>query len=100
MSGSALLFSDYNIRGITPWSIWLLLSFLALLLYEIWWFRYFRRRTLRDFYSSFCGVLVAGAALPVLAFLLPRVYGRMIWTILFVLALGLGAGHIGIHLQH
>ena len=96
---SALLFSDYNIREITPWSLWLLFSFLLMLLYEIWWIRYFKsKRTLQDFYSSFCGVPVAGAALPVLAFLLLGIYGRVLWMILS--AFILGVGHIGIHLQH
>ena len=76
-----------------------MLSLLCMFLYELWWVRYFRSaKTQRDFYSSLLGVPVAGASLPVLAFLLLGVYGRVIWMILSVLILGIG--HIGIHLQH
>lgn len=96
---TALVFSDFNLRPISPWSLWLLGSFACMLLYEAWWLRYFRSpRTLRDFYSSFCGVPVAGATLPVVAFLLLGIYGRVIWMLLA--ALVLGVGHIGIHIQH
>lgn len=70
-----------------------------MLLYECWWIRYFRSaRTARDFYRGFLGIPVAGAALPVAAFLLPRVYGRVVWLILA--AVLLGVGHIGIHPEH
>ena len=68
-------------------------------LYEVWWVRYFRGpRTLADFYSSLLGVPVAGATLPVAAFFLLGVYGRVVWMLLA--AVLLGVGHIGIHLQH
>lgn len=70
-----------------------------MVLYECWWIRYFRsNRTLSDFYSSFLGVPVAGATLPVIAFLLLGIYGKVIWLIVSVIILGIG--HIGIHLQH
>lgn len=37
-------------------------SFVLMILYEAWWIRYFRsERRLSDFYSSFCGVPLAGA---------------------------------------
>lgn len=99
VSGSALIFSDYSIGKFTPWSLWLLGSFLAMLLYEIWWIRYFRSpRAMKDFYRSFCGIPVAGASLPVFAFLLLGIYGRVVWMLVSVLILGVG--HIGIHLQH
>lgn len=96
---TALMFSDTNLQPLSGWSIWLVLSFLLMIIYEWWWVRYFRsQRTLHDFYSSLMGVPVAGATLPVLALLLLGVYGRVIWVILSSLLLGVG--HIGVHLQH
>lgn len=96
-----LIFSDFNLpaQGISGWCIWLALSFALMVLYEAFWVRYFRSsRTLRDFYSSLLGVPVAGATLPVAAFLLLAVYGRN--PLLFAAAVILGVGHIGIHLGH
>ncbi len=70
-----------------------------MVLYELWWVRYFRsEKTLSDFYGSFFGIPVAGATLPVLAFLFLGIYGKLIWLILS--AVFLGIGHIGIHLAH
>lgn len=70
-----------------------------MVLYEIFWIKYFRsKKTMRDFYSSILGIPVAGATLPVLAFLLLAIYGKNI--ILGVAVLILGIGHIGIHLMH
>ncbi len=95
----ALIFSDFNLQKWTNWSWWLVASITLMIMYEIWWIRYFHsKRTLSDFYSSFCGVPVAGATLPVLAFLLLGIYGKVIW--LLIAAILLGIGHIGIHLQH
>ena len=51
-----------------------------------------------DFYSSFFGIPVAGATLPVAAFFLLGVYGRNILMLLSTIILGIG--HIGIHLAH
>lgn len=96
---TALIFSDFNIQPWTVWSLWLVLSAIFMILYEYWWIRYFKsEKTLNDFYSSFCGVPVAGATLPVAAFFLLGVYGKVIWLIISVVILGIG--HIGIHLQH
>lgn len=96
---AALLFSDFNIHSLSVWTLWLGGAALLMLCYEWWWLRYFRSpRTLTDFYSSLFGIPVAGATLPVLAFLLLGIYGKVIWMILAVLVLGIG--HIGIHLQH
>lgn len=70
-----------------------------MLLYECWWVRYFKSpKQLSDFYSSFWGVPVAGATLPVAAFLLLGVYGRVVWLVVSTVVLGVG--HIGMHLQH
>lgn len=96
-----LLFSDFNLPagGFSPWCIWLALSFALMVLYEVFWLRYFRSpKTLRDFYSSLLGIPVAGATLPVAAFLLLAVYGKN--PLLFAAAVILGVGHIGIHLRH
>lgn len=96
---TVLIFSDFNLRPWSLWSVWLLLSFFAMVLYECWWIRYFRsKRTLGDFYSRFAGVPAAGATLPITAFFLLGIYGKVIWLIVSVILLGIG--HIGIHLQH
>lgn len=94
-----LIFSDFNLR---PWSCrsWFLpASFALMLLYEVFWIRYFRsEKTMKDFYSSILGIPVAGATLPVLAFMLLAIYGKNI--LLGIAVLILGIGHIGIHLAH
>lgn len=95
----SVCFSDYNLRPFSPWFFWLAGSFLLMLMYEAGWIRYFcSGRTLADFYGSFWGIPVAGASLPVLAFLLLAIYGRVLW--LGLSAILLGIGHIGIHLRH
>jgi len=99
VSCAALVFSDFNIKPWSSWSWWLVLSFALMVLYEIYWIRYFKsKRTMKDFYSSMLGIPVAGATLPVLAFLLLAVYGKNI--VLGGAVIILGIGHIGIHLMH
>lgn len=94
-----LIFNDFNINTISLWSLWLLVSFILMLIYEISWIRYFSgEHTVKDFYCSFCGIPVPGASLPVIAFLLLNIYGKVIWLIISIIILGIG--HIGIHLQH
>lgn len=94
-----LIFADFNVGELRLQSLWLLAAAVLMLLYELFWIRYFRsEKTMRDFYASFFGVPVAGATLPVLAFLMLAVYGRNVF--LAVAALILGVGHIGIHLGH
>lgn len=94
-----LIFSDFNLQGVSKWSMWLAAAFALMVMYEIWWVRYFKsQRKLADFYSSFLGVPVAGATLPVAAFFLLGIYGKVIWMIIASIVLGIG--HIGIHLQH
>lgn len=95
----SLIFADFNINKISSWSIILLIAFILMILYEIYWVRYFKNeKTMKDFYSSFLGVPVAGATLPVLAFLLLGIYGKNIFLIISTIILGIG--HIGIHLNH
>lgn len=96
---TSLFFSDFNLRPWSTWTLWLVAAVILMFMYECWWIRYFRsRKGLADFYSSFCGVPVAGATLPVVAFLLLGIYGKVVWLIISVVILGIG--HIGIHLQH
>jgi hypothetical protein len=96
-----VLFSDFNINfhSISGWLIFLLLSFLVMILYEIYWIRYFKSpRTMKDFYSSILGIPVAGASLPIISFILLGIYGKNIF--LLVATVILGIGHIGIHYSH
>ena len=75
----ALIFKDFNIGKISYWSIILLIAFLLLVLYEIYWIRYFKsNKTMEDMYRGIIGIPLAGAILPVLAFLLLGIYGIII----------------------
>lgn len=94
-----LIFSDFNMQGISLWEIWLLSACILMFLYEAYWIRYFKSaKTMQDFYSSLLGVPVAGATLPVVAFFLLGIYGKNPLLIIAVILLGIG--HIGIHLGH
>ena len=94
-----LIFSDFNLKPWSPWNWWLIAAFAMMVLYEVYWIRYFKsEKTMKDFYSSILGIPVAGATLPVLAFMLLAIYGRN--AILGVAVIILGIGHIGIHLMH
>ena len=96
---TALIFSDLNLRPWSTWTLWLMAAVVLMLVYEGWWVRYFNsQKTLADFYSSFCGIPVAGATLPVAAFFLLGIYGKVVWLLISTVILGVG--HIGIHLQH
>ena len=78
----SLIFSDFNINKISNWSSILLIAFIIMILYEIYWIRYFKsNKTMKDMYSSLLGIPVAGATLPVVAFLLLGIYGRNIFLI-------------------
>ena len=99
VSAVAMVFSDFNLRSWTPWSLWLVVSFVLMLLYEVFWIRYFNsEKTMADFYSSLLGIPVAGATLPVAAFFLLGIYGRN--YLMLAATVILGIGHIGIHLGH
>lgn len=95
----ALIFSDFNLREPNLWTIWLVLAVLTMLFYEGYWIRYFRsEQKMTDFYSSFLGIPVAGASLPVVAFFFLGIYGANFFMLLATVILGIG--HIGIHLAH
>lgn len=95
----SLIFSDFNINTVSARTLILLSAFIIMLLYEVYWIKYFRsKKTIKDFYSSLLGIPVAGATLPVIAFLLLGIYGKNIFLIIAVIILGIG--HIGIHLNH
>jgi len=99
VTGTVLIFSNFNMQEWSIWSIWLILSAIFMIMYELWWIRYFNgNKELKDFYSSFIGIPLAGATLPVIGFLLLGIYGKVIWLVLSTIILGIG--HIGIHIQH
>ena len=96
---NVLIFSDFNIATFSAWSLWLIASFLLMILYEICWIRYFTNEyTEKIFYRSFCGIPIPLASLPVMAFLLLGIYGKVIWLIASAIIIGIG--HVGIHIQH
>ena len=96
---AALVFADTNLRPWSPWSWWLVAATVLMFAYEASWIRYFASDpTERDLYGTRLGVPVPLATLPVAAFLLLGVYGRLIPLIIATVVLGIG--HIGIHLQH
>lgn len=95
----SLIFSDFNINEISYWLCILAAAFILMILYEIYWIRYFKsEKTMKDMYCSLLGIPVAGATLPVIAFFLLGIYGKKIFLIISVIILGIG--HIGIHLNH
>lgn len=94
-----LIFDDFNLHNWSNWTWWLIAAFVLMAMYELWWIRYFlNEQKLSDFYSSFLGIPLAGATLPVISFFLLGIYGKVIWLI--IAGIILGVGHIGIHLQH
>lgn len=94
-----LIFEDFNLNSIGLWSLFLFVAVLFMVLYEVYWIRYFKsQRTLQDFYKGLLGIPVAGATLPVIAFLFLSIYGKNIFLLIAVGILGIG--HIGIHLTH
>ena len=96
---SLLIFKDFNLEPFSVWSLWLIAAFILMILYEMSWIRYFySEHTEENLYRSFYGIPLPGAFLPVLAFLLLGIYGKVIWLIASAVILGIG--HIGIHHQH
>ena len=98
VTGTALIFCDFNLSFGSWWSLWLAVSFALMLLYEACWLRYFKKPCLERMYGSFLKVPVPLASLPVTAFFLLGVYGKVIWMVLAAVVLGIG--HVGIHVSH
>ena len=95
----SLIFDDFNIGKVSSWTMILWMAFILMILYEIYWIRYFKsNKTMEDMYRSLLGIPVAGATLPVIAFLLLSLYGKNLFLLISVIILGIG--HIGIHLDH
>ena len=85
--------------SLTPRSGCMILALILMILYELYWRKYFRSsRTLADMYSDYCGFPLAGASLPVFAVFLLGIYACNVF--LTAAAVILGIGHIGIHLMH
>ena len=52
----SLIFRDFNINEISGWTVILLIAFVLMVLYEVYWIRYFRSaKTMKDMYSSLLG---------------------------------------------
>ena len=81
------------------WSLILAIAFLVMILYELYWLKYFKSsHRMEDMYSSFLGIPVPGASLPVIAALLLGIYANNIFLVISAIILGIG--HIGIHYYH
>ena len=95
----ALIFKGTNFRPHSLWLGWLILAALLMILYELFWVRYFKSsKTMADMCASFAGFPVAGATLPVVAFLFLGIYSANIFMILSAIIFGIG--HIGILSSH
>lgn len=76
-----------------------LIAFLLMVIYEIYWIRYFRSpKTMNDMYDNFLFIPLPGATLPVIAFFLLGVCANNVFLVISSIILGIG--HIGIHLGH
>lgn len=99
VTATALCFSDFNFHEFSLWTLWLAAAFALLVLYDICWWRYLSgEHTLAAFYGDRFGIPVPLATLPVTAFFLLGIYGKVVWLV--VSSVILGVGHIGIHLMH
>lgn len=76
-----------------------LIAFLLMVIYEIYWIRYFRSpKTMNDMYDNFLFIPLPGATLPVIAFFLLGVCANNVFLVMSSIILGIG--HIGIHMGH
>ncbi len=77
----------------------LIIAFLLMILYEIYWIKYFKSsRTMEDMYSNMLFIPLPGATLPIFAFLFLGICANNIFLVMSSIILGIG--HIGIHLNH
>lgn len=80
-------------------SLLLAISFILMIVYELYWFKYFKsNHAMKDMYADFLKIPLPGATLPVLAFFFLGIYSKSIFLIISVLILAIG--HIGIHYNH
>ena len=80
-------------------SVILWIAVILMILYEIYWLRYFRSaRTMNDMYGNFGFIPLPGATLPVVAFFLLGIASNNLFLVISSIILGIG--HIGIHLNH
>lgn len=86
-------------RGFSAQSVLLVAALVLMILYELFWVRYFTGpRTAETFYRPFGGIPLPGAILPVAAMVCLGFYAGSPWIV--VAAIILGIGHIGIHALH
>ena len=79
----SLIFKDFNINNFSESSLLLIIAFILMILYEIYWIRYFKsEKTMKEQYSSILKIPVAGATLPVFTFLILGIYGNNILLII------------------
>ena len=94
-----LIFDDFNMHALSPWTLWLAAAFVLMALYLLCWARYFRgAHETMDFLRPLFGIPLPLATLPVAAVFLLSVYGRVL--MLSFASVLLGIGHIGITAQH
>lgn len=93
----ALIFSNFNPTRFDAWTAWLLASGACMLLYLVAWVRYFLRPSQKTFYGRLLFIPLPLAVLPVFAFLLLGIYGKVIWLVMSAIVFGIG--HIGVHLD-
>ena len=80
-------------------SVILWIAVVLMILYEIYWVRYFRSsRTMEDMYGNLGFIPLPGATLPVVAFFFLGIASKNLFLIISSIILGIG--HIGIHLNH
>lgn len=77
----------------------LVIAFLLMIIYELYWIRYFRSpKTMQDMYGDYYGIPLPGATLPVFAFFFLGICADNIFLVIASIILGIG--HIGIHYGH
>lgn len=90
------LFCGINFTDV---SFLLIIAFVLMILYEIYWIRYFTsKKRMSDMYGDMFKIPIPGAILPVFAFILLGFSSKNLFLIVFSIILAVG--HIGIHINH
>lgn len=93
-----LFFSNTTFTLHSMWTLWLAFSLFFMILYLIWWIRYFKsEQTEEDLVRPFLGIPLAGAVLPLISFILLGIYANSLPLIISAIIFGIG--HIGVHLS-